>query len=159
MGADYVSHAHSPELARGLLSEMQCAVGIIAGARILPAEIIDRFSVGVLNIHPSLLPGARGLDSWLWDLEKGDTLGNTAHLIDSRIDCGRLVAKCAISPEPDESLPEIWFRLLSAQAALLEEALDVVGHKDPADLPPLEQTSPMPGVMPEAVLERLAAGR
>jgi folate-dependent phosphoribosylglycinamide formyltransferase PurN len=157
----YIRHAHSAGLAQTVLKGLRCKIGLIAGARILPADVIACFSVGILNLHPSLLPGGtRGLDSWLWDLHCARPLGVTAHLIDARIDCGRLVATRRIEPRVDEWLPEIWFRLLSAQTSMLGEALSLVADAaDPNRLPVLESTSPLPGPIPDHILREIAPKR
>ena len=48
---------------------------------------------GILNFHPGLLPDIRGLDSVLWSIEKNYPIGVTAHLINNKIDAGKLVCQ------------------------------------------------------------------
>lgn len=158
-GAEYVRHEHTGDLLRNVLLETTNVVGLIAGARLLPVEVVNAFSVGVLNMHPTLLPGTRGIDSWLWDLYRGKPLGVTAHLIDGRIDCGRLVTSSLVSPRHDESLPEVWFRLLAAETRLIDEALKIVSRCEPTSLPELDRSIPLPGRIPDPILKRIAVKR
>ena len=66
---------------------------MIAGARILKRPVIDRFSIGIINFHPGLIPEARGLDALLWSIRGDLPLGVTSHLIDERVDASSEAAR------------------------------------------------------------------
>lgn len=76
--AFHVVHHNSPE-AVALLREFGPELGVIAGARILKKEVIVAFSIGIINLHPGLIPEARGLDALLWSILKDVPPGTTAH--------------------------------------------------------------------------------
>ena len=46
-----------------ILKKEKFDLGIIAGSRILKKKIIEEFKIGILNMHPGLLPLNRGLDT------------------------------------------------------------------------------------------------
>jgi methionyl-tRNA formyltransferase len=48
--------------------------------------------LGILNIHPGILPKYRGCCAVEWSLHSGDPVGVTAHLMDASIDTGPIVA-------------------------------------------------------------------
>ena len=45
-------------------------LGIIAGSRIIKKKVINEFKIGILNMHPGLLPLNRGLDTHKWAVFK-----------------------------------------------------------------------------------------
>ena len=93
--------------------------GIIAGARILSKEIIKLFSYGILNIHPGLLPQNRGLDSILWAISKNNKIGISAHLINDKIDAGKLVFNKVINPGKNDNIFDIYKKVFEAQISIL----------------------------------------
>ena len=100
--------------------------GIIAGARILSLELIKLFSYGILNIHPGLLPQNRGLDSILWAIKKNNKIGISAHLINDKIDAGRLVLNQVIIPEKNDNIFDLYKKVFEAQINILPKAYNEI---------------------------------
>lgn len=67
----------------------QCDLFIVGGAGILNTN----FSNGkpIFNVHPGIIPIARGLDSFKWSIYFDLPLGNTLHLIDNEVDKGDVI--------------------------------------------------------------------
>ena len=86
LGIEYHVVPHESDTCLHVLDLFTLDLGVIAGARILPSAVIERFPLGILNFHPGLLPEVRGLDALQWALYHGHSLGVTAHLIDARVD-------------------------------------------------------------------------
>lgn len=124
IGARYYVVDHNSEQAKALLDEIKPELGIIAGARILKKHIIDTFTIGIINLHPGLIPEVRGLDALLWAIYKGVPLGVTAHLIDERIDAGRILVRREIPVYHDDTLLDLSERLYEAQLELLPVAIE-----------------------------------
>lgn len=97
--------------------------GVILGARILKQHTIDQFPKGILNIHPGILPGNRGLDNLKHAILKGLPIGVTAHFIDSHIDMGHIVAKTFLPVYPDESIRDLYNRQRNAEQELLIDVM------------------------------------
>ncbi len=78
-----------------------CDFGIVAAySKIIPDEVINSFRLGVIGVHPSLLPKFRGpspIQSVILADEK-DT-GITLFLIDDKIDHGQIIESKAIKIE------------------------------------------------------------
>lgn len=124
LGADYVVLAHDgPEIGR-VLAERAPSLGVIGGARILPREVIEAFAVGVLNLHPGLIPEVRGLDALLWAVRGDHPLGVTAHLVDERVDAGAVLATETIRVAQDDTPFDLSEKLYHAQLGLLRPALE-----------------------------------
>ena len=93
LGIKYYVLSHNSLEVEKLIKINNIDLGIIAGARILKPRIISKFSKGIINFHPGLIPESRGLDAMLWSIYKKIPLGVTAHLIDERIDAGKILIK------------------------------------------------------------------
>src|SRR5690349_17663115 len=59
LGTPYFVVDHKSEEASRIVRDRRCDLGIILGARILPRRLIDAFSIGILNLHPGLIPENR----------------------------------------------------------------------------------------------------
>lgn len=72
---------------------------VLAGfMRILTAEFVHRYSGRLLNIHPSLLPKYRGLDTHQRALEAGEVEhGATVHFVTEELDGGPAIVQ-AVTP-------------------------------------------------------------
>lgn len=103
--------------------DLNFELGVVLGARILPKKVIDRFSKGIINIHPGILPGNRGLDNLKHSIIKVLPIGNTAHLIDHRIDMGTILKTQITEIKSDDTIRDIFIRQRSEQIKLLLEVL------------------------------------
>lgn len=117
-----------------LLAGMRPEIGVVAGARILPRRVIDCFRKGIVNFHPGLIPEVRGLDALQWAVYHDLPLGVTAHLIDHRVDAGRIVERRVIDEYEDDTLIDLSLRLHETQVGMLESVLARVAAGDPEDL-------------------------
>lgn len=110
--------------------------GVILGARILKKKTLDPFQIGVLNIHPGILPHNRGLDNVKWAVLKGYPQGVTAHLVNEYVDSGRIINWYEIPIYRDDCLKDIQFRVqnkeIEVMAAtvsdILNDNLHVIGE-------------------------------
>ena len=68
---------------------------LIAGAGILSPECVS--GKKILNIHPGVVPAARGLDAFKWSIYHMRPMGVTLHYIDEQVDMGEIVS---IVPTP-----------------------------------------------------------
>ncbi|MDR9392595.1 MAG: formyltransferase family protein [Trueperaceae bacterium] len=119
VGAEYIVLPHNSAEAAAFLQEARPKLGVIAGARILRACVIEPFELGVINLHPGLLPNVRGLDSMLWAIHDGLPLGVTSHLIDARVDAGRVLIRRPIDVLEDDTLLDLSERLFETELELI----------------------------------------
>lgn len=108
----------------------QDRIGIISGARILKREIIECFPNGIINFHPGIIPFARGLDALLWSVYNNIPLGVTAHLIDSKIDAGKILLTSNIKIYQDDTFLDLSERLYDIQLDLIKPALEVLNNQE-----------------------------
>jgi len=120
----YYVVAHDDPKISSLVQEHEIKLGLISGARILKRPVIDGFSIGIINFHPGLIPHARGLDALLWSIHHDVPLGVTSHLIDHRVDAGRILEARPIKLYQDDTLLDLSERLYDIQLDMLPEAVE-----------------------------------
>lgn len=84
---------------------------VLAGyMRILSEGFVERWAGRMLNIHPSLLPKYKGLDTHARAIAAGDSHGGTSvHLVTSELDAGEVLAQVRVpivAGDTPESLAE-----------------------------------------------------
>lgn len=103
---------------------------------ILPTKLLNAFSLGIINIHPSLLPQYRGATPVQHAIALGDTTtGVTLFTLDEDIDKGITLAQENYSITDSDTYPTLSKKLFSLGADLLEQVLD-------NNLSPLELEKP-----------------
>jgi len=80
--------------------ELVCLAGFM---RILSKNFLRRFNGKIINIHPSLLPKYKGLDTYKRTLKNKDKFtGCTVHYVDEKLDNGRIILKKRVRIEDKE---------------------------------------------------------
>ena len=117
---------HNSTECETLIKRYDLDVGIILGARILKENVIKAFKIGILNLHPGLLPHNRGLDNIKWAILKNYKQGVSAHLIDGEIDKGKVILKQEIPIFEDDTLLDVFLRIQNKEQVLMIEALKIL---------------------------------
>lgn len=101
--------------------ELVCLAGFM---RLLSDAFIARWRDRLLNIHPSLLPSFRGLDTHARALEAGVRFhGATVHLVRPELDTGPILAQAAVTVRADEDAEALAERVLRQEHRLYPLAL------------------------------------
>tara|TARA_B100000424_G_scaffold256256_1_gene236042 strand:+ start:63 stop:776 length:714 start_codon:yes stop_codon:yes gene_type:complete len=124
---------HNSIECENLIREKKLDLGIILGARILKKNIVNAFNIGIINMHPGLLPENRGLDNLKWAIIKLQKQGVTTHLIDKNIDRGRLIDRQEISVYKDDSLVDIHLRIQAKEQKMMIEAIEKIEKSKSAE--------------------------
>jgi phosphoribosylglycinamide formyltransferase-1 len=97
-------------------------IGTIALAgfmRILTPWFVDQWRGRIVNIHPSLLPKYRGLDTHARALEAGDNIaGCSVHVVTEELDAGEVLGQAEVPIEPGDTIEALEARVLAAEHAL-----------------------------------------
>lgn len=93
---------------------------LLAGfMRVLSADFVARFEGRIINIHPSLLPKYKGLNTHQRALDAGDSEhGVSVHLVTAGLDEGPLIAQASVPIYPEDDETSLSERLLPAEHAL-----------------------------------------
>jgi len=102
-------------------------VGTIALAgfmRILSPWFVKQWSGNIVNIHPSLLPKYRGLDTHSRAIAAGDAVsGCSVHVVTEELDAGRVLGQAEVPIRPDDSAESLEQRVLAAEHELYPRML------------------------------------
>ena len=102
-------------------------VGTVALAgymRILTPAFIQRFAGRIVNVHPSLLPKYRGLDTHNRALDAGETVsGCSVHLVTEELDSGGILGQAEVPIEPGDTAQSLSERVLAAEHILYPKTL------------------------------------
>lgn len=94
--------------------------------RKMTAGFVDRWRDAMLNIHPSLLPSFKGLDTHARALAAGVKLaGCTVHVVRPELDSGPIVAQVAVPVLDSDSEESLAARVLAAEHRLYPRALAI----------------------------------
>lgn len=106
---DFPSRADFDEAMHQQLMAWQAEVVILAGfMRILTANFVDKWQGKMLNIHPSLLPAYKGVNTHQRVLNTGDRLhGCTVHFVTSELDAGQAIAQSAIEVKEHDNVASL----------------------------------------------------
>lgn len=119
------------------------ALGPVTGVlssygKIVPQAIIDCFTPGILNIHPSLLPAYRGPSPIETAILNGDDhTGVSLMLLNAEMDAGPLYAQATYPLTGNETQPELYIHLADLGSSLLLQHLP---HILDGELTPTDQT-------------------
>jgi len=102
-------------------------IGTIALAgfmRILSSWFVDEWRGRIVNIHPSLLPKYRGLDTHMRAIEAGDAVsGCSVHIVTEELDAGEVLARTEVPIEPGDTPGSLEQRVLNAEHELYPRVL------------------------------------
>ncbi len=97
---------------------------LLAGyMRILSEEFVAQFSGRALNIHPSLLPKYKGLNSHARALAAGDQeCGATVHFVSAALDSGPAVIQAKVMIEPSDDAETLAAKVLCLEHIIYPKA-------------------------------------
>jgi len=97
---------------------------LVSYGKIIPQRIIDLFTPGIINVHPSLLPQYRGPSPIEAAIKNGDTrTGVSIMQLNAEMDAGPVYTAKAITLNQTETQPELYHTLATLGTDLLLETL------------------------------------
>jgi len=104
--------------------EIVCLAGFM---RLFTSSFVSRWSGGMINIHPSLLPLFKGLHTHERALEAGVKIhGATVHFVVPEVDSGPIIAQAAVPVLDDDTPDALAARVLAAELRVYPLALGLV---------------------------------
>ena len=116
--------AFDQALDQALAAATPDAVALAGYMRLLTPSFVQRWSGRLLNIHPSLLPAYRGLETHARALEAGDTqAGCTVHLVTEEVDAGKILGQLEVAVHPGDTPETLASRVRLAEHQLYPATL------------------------------------
>ena len=107
--------------------ELVCCAGFM---RVLTPWFVKRWENRLLNIHPSLLPKYKGLNTHQRALDAGDKQhGCTVHYVTAELDGGATILQHSIDIRLEDTAENLATRLLKFEQSLYVEALSQVARQ------------------------------
>lgn len=121
-----------------LLAAKPDLVALAGFMRVLTGNFVARFEGRMLNIHPSLLPKYKGLNTHARAIAAGDAeAGCTVHEVTAALDDGPILGQARVPVLPDDTPETLAARILPLEhqlyPAVLRRVLD--GTRAPIALP------------------------
>ena len=115
------------EKIKGHTPDLVCLAGFM---RILSADFLSNCPCDVINIHPSLLPKFKGLDTHKRALEAGETKsGCTVHFVTPEVDEGQIVIQKEVQIDPNETEESLSSKVLVQEHIAYPEAIYLIAKK------------------------------
>jgi folate-dependent phosphoribosylglycinamide formyltransferase PurN len=104
--ADFFVSSVNDERTISLLAELQPAVVVLHGTRVVAAPVLNALNCPVLNVHAGLTPRYRGVHGGYWALaeQHPEWVGTTVHLVDPGIDTGGILAQTTFAITEEDSI-------------------------------------------------------
>ena len=104
-----------------------CLAGFM---RVLTAEFAERWRDRLINIHPSLLPAFKGLDTHARAIEAGVRFaGCTVHFVRPEVDNGPIIVQAAVPVLPDDTAETLAARVLREEHRCLPLAVRLIAER------------------------------
>ncbi len=98
-----------------------CLAGFM---KIISRNFIKNFKGKILNIHPSLLPKYKGLNTHQRAIQNNEKFsGCTVHLVNSKLDSGKIILKKKVKIEKKDTSKKLAKKILAVEHKLYPEAI------------------------------------
>jgi len=95
--------------------------------RLVPKRIFQLAKLGMINIHPSLLPKYRGMSPINWAVINGETeSGITVHFVDETADTGDIILQKKFSIGETETAKDVYDKAISLYPDIIKESLKAI---------------------------------
>ena len=98
--------------------------------KILSKEFIKKSKFKIINIHPSLLPKYKGLNTHERAIKAGDKYaGSTVHYVTAKLDSGKKILQTKVKILKKDKPNSLANRVLKAEHIIYPKAVDIVCNK------------------------------
>ena len=104
--------------------ELVCLAGYM---KILSKSFIEKFTGRIINIHPSLLPKYKGLNTHRRAIENMETVaGCTVHYVNENLDDGEIILQKEVRIDNDDTEHTLSDKVLEEEHLIYPEAIKLV---------------------------------
>ena len=113
------------DLLKKLLSNNINLICLAGFMKILSGDFIKNFTKPILNIHPSLLPKYKGLNTHKRVIKNKEKYsGSTVHLVTAKLDCGKIILQKKIKISKNENEKSLEKKVLKIEHKLYPKAIE-----------------------------------
>lgn len=141
--------AFEAELQRVLAAHRIEWIALAGFMRVLTAPFVASWEGRMVNIHPSLLPSFKGLDTHARALAAGVKIhGCTVHLVSAGVDEGPILAQAAVPVHANDTEASLAARVLTQEHRIYPAALARLISGQAAAAPEGALLNPLPDLAP-----------
>ena len=98
---------------------------VLAGfMRVLSAALVDRYRQCIINLHPSLLPHHRGLNTHQRAIDSGRRVhGASVHFVTAELDAGPVIDQRRVIIRPEDDAPSLARRVQAQEHQMLPQVV------------------------------------
>jgi len=101
--------------------ELICLAGFM---KILSSNFIEKFKGKILNIHPSLLPKFKGLNTHQRVIDKKEKYsGCTVHYVNSKLDSGKIILQTKVKVSKNDTANSLAKKILKQEHKLYPKSI------------------------------------
>jgi len=121
----YADRSHYDAALQELIDGYNPKLLVLAGfMRILTDDFVRHYEGRMMNIHPSLLPKYRGLNTHARAIEAGDSeAGCTVHFVTPELDAGPVILQAKVPVMPNDTPETLARRVLEQEHKIYPEAI------------------------------------
>ena len=126
---EYVSSFKNPKVAEtkilNILKKENIKFICLAGfMKVLSKDFIKKFSGRIINIHPSLLPKYKGLDTHMKAIKNRDKMaGCTVHFVTAKLDSGKIILRKEVKISKRDTTTSLAKKVLKEEHKLYPAAI------------------------------------
>jgi len=123
--SDFASRHHHEEALIEAIQTYRPDLIVLAGyMRILSSSFIGRFAGKVINIHPSLLPKFKGLNTHQRAIDAGEKIhGATVHFVTSELDGGPVILQSSVAVSSVDTAETLQKKVLEREHVIYAKAI------------------------------------
>ena len=128
----FVSSSNNPKIAEtkilNLLNKENIEFICLAGfMRVLSKSFIKKFNGKIVNIHPSLLPKYKGLDTHIRAIQNKDKVaGCTVHFVTAKLDSGKIILQKEVKISKKDTPTSLAKKVLMQEHKLYLAAIEKI---------------------------------
>lgn len=116
--------AYEAEIDRALRSAGVEIIALAGYMRLLSDDFVSRWRGRIVNIHPSLLPKYKGLDTHARAIDAGDAeAGCSVHVVTEELDAGEVLGQARVPIVPGDTPESLAARVLVEEHRLYPKTL------------------------------------
>ena len=95
--------------------------------KVLSKKFILKFNGKIINIHPSLLPKYKGLNTYSRVLQNNEKVsGCTVHYVNQNVDCGKIIMQKKVKISKNETIYSLRKKILKEEHKLYPKAISKI---------------------------------
>ena len=110
-----------------LLKEKIKIICLAGFMKMLSKNFIKKFNGNIINIHPSLLPNYKGLNTHTRVLDNNEKYsGCTVHFVNSKLDSGKIILQKKVKILKNDTPKKLGKRILKQEHKIYPKALQII---------------------------------